>query len=62
MMEHFPRGAVDRILPADAGDTGLIPSPGRFHTLWCNEACIPQLLSPPAATTEALPSRGCALQ
>ena len=54
--------AVDRILPADAGDTGLIPSPGRFHTLWCSEACIPQLLSPPVTTAEALVPRGCALQ
>ena len=29
---NFPGGGtVDRILPADAGDMGLIPGPERFH-------------------------------
>ena len=27
----FPGGAVDRNLPASAGDMGSIPGPGRFH-------------------------------
>ena len=27
----FPGGAVDKNLPADAGDTGSIPGPGRSH-------------------------------
>ena len=27
----FPAGAVDKNLPANAGDTGLILGPGRFH-------------------------------
>ena len=29
--KDFPCGAVDRNPPANAGDTGLIPGPGRFH-------------------------------
>ena len=39
--------------PANAGDMGLIPGPGRFHVPWSNWACTPQLLSPHAVTTEA---------
>ena len=31
--------------PASAGDTGAIPGPGRFHVLWSNRACEPQLLA-----------------
>ena len=27
----FPCGAVDKNLPANAGDTGWIPGPGRSH-------------------------------
>ena len=27
----FPGGTVDKNLPDKAGDTSLIPSPGRFH-------------------------------
>ena len=27
----FPGGAVVKSLPANAGDTGLIPGPGRSH-------------------------------
>ena len=27
----FPDGPVVKNLPADAGDIGLIPGPGRFH-------------------------------
>ena len=32
--------------PADAGDMGLIPGPGRSHVPQSNEAGAPQLLSP----------------
>ena len=32
----FPGGPVDKNLPANTGDTGLIPSPGRFHLPWSN--------------------------
>ena len=53
----FPGGAVDKNLPANSRDTGLIPDLGRFHMPWSNYACVPQLLSlcssPGAATTEA---------
>ena len=60
--------------PANAGDTGLIPSPARFHMLWSDEtrmsqqlslgsgACELQLLSPRTASTEAGAPRTHALQ
>ena len=32
----FPGGSVVRNLPANAGDTGLIPVPGRSHMPWSN--------------------------
>ena len=35
-MSDVPGGTVDRNLPANAGDTGLIPGPGRFHMPWSN--------------------------
>ena len=31
--EYFLGGTVDRNLPANAGDTGLVPGPGKFHKL-----------------------------
>ena len=42
---NFPGGAVDKNLPANAGDMGLISGPGRFH--------IHGEFSPCATTTEA---------
>ena len=30
-LQGFPGGAVVENLPANAGDTGLSPGPGRFH-------------------------------
>ena len=30
----FPGGPVVKNLPANAGDTGSIPGPGRSHMLW----------------------------
>ena len=30
----FPGGSVIKNLPANAGDVGLIPDPGRSHILW----------------------------
>ena len=39
-------------LPANAGDTGSTPGPGRYHKPSNNEACELQLLSLNAATTE----------
>ena len=70
----FPGGAVSKNLPANAGDTGSSPGPGRSHMPWSNEARVPQLLSlcsrahepqllsPHATTTEAHVPRACALQ
>ena len=34
--EGFLGGTVDRNPPANAGDTGLIPGPGKFHKLQSN--------------------------
>jgi len=53
----FPGGSVVKNLPANAGDVGSIPDPGRFHVLQSNYACAPQLLSlcsgPGTTTPEA---------
>ena len=42
----LPGGSVVKNLPVNAGDTGLIPGPGRPNMLQSNLACAPQLLSP----------------
>ena len=34
LCEGFPDGTVDKNPPANAGDMGLIPSPGRSHVPW----------------------------
>ena len=45
----FPGASVVKHPPADAGDTGLIPDPGRSHMLratkLCSRAQDPQLLN-----------------
>ena len=41
----FPGGTVVENLPANAGDTGSNPGPGRSHMPWSNWAREPQLLS-----------------
>ena len=43
--EGFPVGSVVKNLPANAGDMGSIPNPGRSHRPWSNGARVPQLLS-----------------
>ena len=48
--------------PANAGDMGSIPGPGRSHMPQSNWACVPQLLSPHAATAEARVPRAGAPQ
>ena len=70
----FAGGAVVKNPPANAGDTGLSPGPGRSHMLRSNWAHAPQLLSlrsraheqqllnPRATTTEAHVPRACAPQ
>ena len=45
LLEGFPDDTVDKNLCANAGDTGLIPSRGRFHRPQSNKA-------PCATTTE----------
>ena len=37
---------MDKNLPANAGDTGLIPALGRFHMLQKTKDHAPQLLKP----------------
>ena len=58
----FPGGAVVKNPPANAGDMGSSPGPGRPHMPWSNKAHVPQLLSPRAATTEARAPRARAPQ
>ena len=41
----FPSGTALKNLPANAGDMGSIPGPGRSHMTRSNYACVPQLLS-----------------
>ena len=50
---NHPEGLVVKNLPANAGDTGSISDPGRYHMPRGNEACVPQLLCP--QTTETHP-------
>ena len=63
MTRDFPGGAAVENPPANAGDMGSIPGPGRSHMPQSNKACAqllslcsiarePQLLSPHATTTE----------
>ena len=35
-LSDFPRGPVVKNPPANAGDMGSIPGPGRFHVMWNN--------------------------
>ncbi len=44
-LEGFPGGAVVESPPADAGDTGSCPSPGRSHVPWSGWAHEPWPLS-----------------
>ena len=69
-----PGGTVVKNPPANAGDTGSSPGPGRSHMAWSDwahkpqllslrsRAHEPQLLSPHAATTEAHAPRARAPQ
>ena len=45
-IKNIPGGAVNKNTPANAGDTGSIPGPGRSHIPGSNEAPGPQLLKP----------------
>ena len=48
--------------PANAGDMGSSPGPGRSHVLQSHKARVPQLLSPCATTTETRKPRARAPQ
>ena len=59
MHEGVPDGSVVENLRASAGDTGLVPGPGRSHVPQSSQAPVQllsgksQLLGPRAATAEA---------
>ena len=53
--QDFAGGTVVKNPPANAGDTGSIPGPGRSHMPRSNWACAPQLLKP--ARLEPVPPR-----
>ena len=42
----MPGSPIYKNLPANPGDMGSIPGPGRFHVPQVNEAYVPQLLKP----------------
>ena len=44
-LRDFPGGAVVKNPPANAGDTGSSPAPGRSHMPRSNKGYVPQLLS-----------------
>ena len=44
----FPHSSVVKNPPANAGDTGSIPDPGRFHVPQSSYAGAPQLLKLPS--------------
>ena len=44
-IQELPGGAVVKNLPANAGDMGLSPGPGRSHMPRSNKARVPQLQS-----------------
>ena len=58
----LPGGTVVKNPAANVGDIGSIPGMGRFHMPWATNICVPQLLSPSAATTKAPMPRACAPQ
>ena len=60
--EDFPDGPMDKNPPANAGDIGSIPDPGRFHMPQKNVVHEPQLLNPHATTTVAPAARARAPQ
>ena len=45
---------MDKNLPANAEDAGVISGSGRFHVPQNNEACAPQLLKPACSRARQL--------
>ena len=60
LLLDFPGGPVVKNPPADAGDTGSIPGPGRSHMPWNNETCGSQLSTLGPVGSEPQPPRLCA--
>ena len=58
----FPGGAVVRNPPANAGDTGSIPGPGRSHILRGGQARTPQHWAHALQLLKSTRSRACVLQ
>ena len=57
--QDFPGGPAVKNLPAKAGDTSLIPGPGKFHMPQGNKAGAPKLLNPHTTTTETHRPTAC---
>ena len=53
----FPGDIVDKNPPANAGDMGSIPGPGRSHMPWSNQAPVSQLLKPARLRAHAPPQK-----
>ena len=43
--QGIPNSSVIKNLPANAGDRGSIPGPGRSHMMWSHKTHVLQLLS-----------------
>ena len=53
MVCNFPGGSVVKNPPANAGDPGSVPSPGRVHMLYGATKSAQHVLSPRATVMEA---------
>ena len=67
--QDFPGSTVVKNSPANSGDTGEVPGPGRSHTPWATQlvrhnywALRPWRLSPRATTTQVCAPTVCAPQ
>ena len=56
-MLDFPDDTADGNPPANAGNVGLTPSPGRLHMPWGSQARVLQLLSCALEPTRLSPRR-----
>ena len=56
----FSGGSVVKNPPANAGDTGPIPDPGRSHVPWSNSRTEPVIQGPRAASPEPARPKACA--
>ena len=54
ILGDFPRGTVDRNLPANVGDMGLIPGLGRFHNKKETKAIVTMLKNYPYLLNECM--------